>query len=169
MIIRETGDADRPEVLDVVRAAFPGGGVEEVKIVENVWSLPAYLPDLDLVALDDDGSIAGHVLCSRARVGDRDAVAVAPLCVRPDRQRTGVGGALMTEVLRRADDAGAPLVGLLGHPSYYPRFGFERAVPLGIETPWPMPDDTPFMVRRLHAYEPSCRGPFRYAWQPGFE
>jgi putative acetyltransferase len=71
----------------------------------------------------------------------------------------------MTEVIGRAEEQHEPLIGLLGHPSYYPRFGFERGRPLGIETPWPMADDAPFMVKRLAAYEPTLQGPFRYAWQ----
>lgn len=84
--------------------------------------------------------------------------------MRPDRQRDGVGGALIHEVIRRAEESGEPLIGLLGHTTYYPRFGFERATAIGIATPWPMEDDAAFMVKRLRAYNPSYRGQFRYAW-----
>jgi putative acetyltransferase len=162
VLIRGTDDTDRPTVLDVVRAAF--GGEEEVELVQQIWAMPAHLPDLDLIAVER-GDVVGHVLCSRAHVGDREVVALAPLCARPDRQRAGVGRALLTEVIGRADAAREPLIGLLGHPSYYPRFGFERARSIGIDTPWPMDDDTPFMVKRLAAYEPTLQGRFRYAWQ----
>ena len=161
MIIRETTAADRLAVLAVVRGAF--GGDYEVELVDKIWSLPEYMPELHLVAVDGE-EIVGHVLCSRAHVADKEVIALAPLCARPGRQRAGVGTALMEEVIRRADDAGYPLIGLLGHPSYYPRFGFERAAGVGIETPWPMEDDEPFMVRRLRAYDESYRGRFRYAF-----
>jgi putative acetyltransferase len=70
----------------------------------------------------------------------------------------------MEEVIRRADEAGEQLIGLLGHPSYYPRFGFERAIAVGIDPPWPLQDDAAFMVKRLRAYDPSYRGQFAYAF-----
>ena len=106
----------------------------------------------------------GHVLVSKAEVAGRSVPAVAPLSVRPDRQRTGVGTTLMTEVLALADAQGWPLVALLGHPSYYPRFGFEPGRPLGITY---APVDSPaFMVRRLSAYDANWRGAFRFGWEP---
>jgi putative acetyltransferase len=159
--VRETTTADRPEVLAVVEAAF--GGTYEVELVQQIWSLPEYMPNLDLIAVEG-AEVVGHVLCSRAHVGERDVVALAPLSVRPDRQRDGVGSALMEAVILRADDGGEPLIGLLGHQSYYPRFGFVRAATLGIETPWPMDDDASFMVRELRRYDASYRGQFKYAF-----
>ena len=161
MLVREITPGDRPAVLAVVRAAF--GAEYEPQLVEQIWGLAEYLPHLDLIAVDD-GEVVGHVLCSRGWIGDKEVVALAPLCVRPDHQRTGVGHALMEEVIRRADDAGEPLIGLLGHKTYYPRFGFERASAIGIEPPWPLDDDAAFMVRRLRAYDESYRGQFRYAF-----
>jgi predicted N-acetyltransferase YhbS len=161
VLIRETAAADRPAVLEIVRAAF--GGTYEVELVQQIWSLPEYLPHLDLIAVEDD-EVVGHVLCSRGWVGEKEVIALAPLCARPDHQRAGVGSALMDEVIRRADDAGEPLIGLLGHPSYYPRFGFERATSIGIDTPWPLDDDAAFMVRRLRGYDESIRGKFAYAF-----
>ena len=165
--IRPTLPDDRPEVIEVVRAAFSHSGRdgrEEVDIVEQTWALG--LDDLvDLVAVDDD-QIVGHVLGAPGAV---DAVtkllAVAPLAVRPSHQGQGIGSQLMPELLRQAEDAAWPAVVLLGNPDYYSRFGFEPAGPLGL-TYAPVPPELPhFQIRRLSRYAPSLRGSFVYAWE----
>lgn len=161
-------------VLGLVRAAFATGGrdgAEEVAVVEDTWRRGDD-DDIDLVAVDDDGddgTVVGHVLGARARLGDTTVLAIAPLAVAPGQQRRGVGTALMEELLRRADDAGWPAAVLLGDPAYYTRFGFESAGPHGITYP-PIgdPDSPYFQVRRLAAYDraPDLRGPVTYCWEP---
>jgi len=94
--------------------------------------------------------------------GHAPVLALGPLTVRPDRQRAGVGSALMHAVLGAGDALGEPLVALLGDPGYYGRFGFQLSRDYQI-TP-PVADWQPqFQVRLLTAYRPSVRGPFRYA------
>jgi putative acetyltransferase len=93
-------------------------------------------------------------------------LALAPLAVHPDRQRRGVGTQLVELALSRAEVAGEPLVVVVGSPSYYGRFGFEPAAPLGVEAPAGM-DAEHFMVRRLAADDGSHRGRVRYP--PAFE
>ena len=83
---------------------------------------------------------------------------LSPLAVAPDRQRQGVGSALVRAVTQRADERGEPLVVLEGAPAYYGRLGFEPADPLGIHIT--LPDWAPpeaAQVMRLRAYEPSVR------------
>jgi len=71
----------------------------------------------------------------------------------------------MTELLRRADGAGLPLVVLLGNPDYYGRFGFEPTGPLGV-TYQPVGADSPyFQARKLTAYDPSYGGDYTYCWE----
>ena len=104
----------------------------------------------------------GYVVCTRGWVDDRPALGLGPLAVRPGVQRTGAGSALMHAVLGAADALGEPLVALLGHTEYYPRFGFRPAEELGIAAPvaeW----GPHFQVRALSAHEPDLRGEFRYA------
>ncbi len=165
--VRAATIADRPAIRAVVGAAFDGGR-EELEICEFSWNAPEYVPDLELVAVAESGAIVGHVLHALGRIGDRPLPGLAPLAVRPDRQQTGVGGALLHDVIRRADEAGHAAIFLLGHPTYYPRFGFEPAGPLGI-TPrnfetFTTPEAA--MVCRLSAFDASWRGPFRYCWEP---
>lgn len=166
--IRPAAPADRDAILEVVRAAFTRDGAdgrEEVDIVHATWALGDAVPDgLELVATDGD-EVVGHVLVARADLGGTEVVGVAPLAVAPSHRGAGIGSALMTEVLARAEAAGVALVGLLGNPGYYGRFGFEPSGPLGI-TYQPVGADNPhFQVRRLAAYRPECRGDFSYCWE----
>lgn len=95
-----------------------------------------------------------------------EVVGLGPLGVRPDRQGTGVGSALMHATLSAADAIGLRGVVLLGHATYYPRFGFEPAVDHGITPPQDWGREH-FMVRRLGSWGEGPAGAFRYA--PAFE
>ena len=161
--LRTTAAGERETVLKLVKAAFDPGD-EEVELVQSVWSSSAYLPDLDLVAVVN-GEIVGHILLSRATVADHTVTALAPVAVLPAHQRQGVGSALVEDALRLADDAGFPMVVLLGHPEYYPRFGFVEAMTLGLTYQDRDAPFLPFMARTLGKYVPEIRGEFRFAWE----
>ena len=93
------------------------------------------MPALSLVALRD-GEPAGHVAISRAQVAPPDGppvevLALGPIGVLPARQRQGLGSDLMRATLAAAAGTAWPLIALLGHADYYPRFGFEPAGALG--------------------------------------
>lgn len=93
------------------------------------------IPRLPLVA-EDDRRLVGHVLCSRATVdGEPVALALGPLVVLPEAQRCSIGSVLVEAVIAEADRMGERVLVLLGHPDYYPRFGFEPAEDLGITPP----------------------------------
>jgi putative acetyltransferase len=92
-------------------------------------------------------------------------VGIAPLSVTPNRQNEGIGTALMTELLRRAEMAELPLVVLLGRPEYYVRFGFEPSGPLGISYPAVGADNPHFLVRRFARYDSTYLGQFTFCWE----
>ena len=170
LAVRTTAADDRASVLRLVREAFSDvsrDGHQEVTIVEDTWALGATVGPIDLVAVDGN-EIVGHVLGARGNLGEHHVLAVAPLAVAP-HQGHGVGTTLIRELLTIADGAGWPMAVLLGDPAYYQRFGFEPAATFGIVYP-PVGRDNPhFQVRRLRAYDESCRGTFRYCWeQPEF-
>jgi putative acetyltransferase len=167
MLIRRETRGDQAAVRRVHALAFAtADGQEppaEVTLVERLRSSTAWLPRLALVATAGE-EVVGHVVCSRAWVGAaRHAVlGLGPVAVHPDRQGRGVGSALLHAALGAAEACDEPLVGLVGAPDFYRRFGFVPAADLGIDPPdrsW----GAYFQVRVLWAYTPELRGPFRYA------
>ncbi len=161
MIVRPETAADHEAVAAVVTAAF--GQPAEARLVELIRASEDHLPELSLVA-EVDGEVVGHILFSPVSVEDRSsgsstaALALAPMAVAPEHQGRGVGSALVAAGLERAATRPEAAVIVLGHPGYYPRFGFERARAYGIEPPWPDVPDDAFLVLPLPAYTERCRG-----------
>jgi putative acetyltransferase len=89
---------------------------------------PSFDPDLSLVAINDK-KVVGHILFSPYDIRVLDttvkSVNLSPLAVHPDYQRTGVGGQLVEAGHRIAREKGYLLTTVLGHPPYYPRFGYQ--------------------------------------------
>jgi putative acetyltransferase len=119
-----------------------------------------WVPELSMVAVED-GVVVGHVVCTRAYVDDRPALGLGPVSVLPHRQRSGIGSALMHAVLGAADALDERLVGLLGDPAYYRRFGFVPAGSVAVSAPDASWGDY-FQVRTLTHYDGQT-GRFRYA------
>ena len=133
----------------------------EARLVDALRDSEDHVPELCLVAMLD-GSVVGHIAFSRARLaGGPQVLALAPMAVLPRHQRHGAGSALVTEALRRAAETHFPLVVVVGHADYYPRFGFEPAGELGIRAPFEVPSEA-WMAYRLPAYTPEARGTVVY-------
>ena len=140
----------------------PGTDPAEPGLVAALRADAAWIPALSLVAEDRDGTVVGHVVATRGTVDSTPALGLGPLGVDPDRQRDGVGSALMHAVLGAADALDESLVVLLGHLDYYPRFGFVPAAELGIAPD--VPEWTPhFQARALTAHRADVTGLFLYA------
>jgi putative acetyltransferase len=158
MIVRPETPSDYEAIEELLRSAF--GGVEEAQLVRLTRASDNYVPDLTLVA-EENGQVVGHIMFSYITLkGDEEfrVLSLAPMAVTPERQRRGIGGALVQAGLERCEDRGEPLVILVGHPTYYPRFGFELASRYGIEPPSAEIPDDAFMVRRLPGYSERHRG-----------
>ncbi|MEU9998553.1 bifunctional class I SAM-dependent methyltransferase/N-acetyltransferase [Streptomyces sp. NPDC050848] len=132
--------ADIRSVWDVNAAAFETRG--EADLVDALRADPgAWLPGLSYVAEAPDGSVAAHALITRCHVDGVPATALAPVAVAPEHQRQGAGEAVTRAVLEAARLRGERLVLVLGHPEYYPRFGFVRASEYGIRPSFDVPDE----------------------------
>lgn len=164
MRIRPERKDDAEAVRAVVAAAF--GRQEEADLVEAIRDGDGYVAELSLVA-EEDGEIVGHIMLSRVHLDRPDGtttpvLCLAPLAVRPDRQRQDIGGELTREALDRAEADAGGLVVVTGHPDYYPRFGFEGARSMGLEPPDPALPDEVWMARRLRSAGATSGGRIRY-------
>lgn len=127
-------------------------------MIEAIRRSDGFVPELSLVA-ELDHNVVGHVLLSYVPLGAAARVLeLGPMSVAPDHQGKGIGSALIREALRLADERGEPLVVVLGHAGYYPRFGFRPASSLGITPPDPEIRDEVFMAIPLRAYDPKLSG-----------
>jgi putative acetyltransferase len=136
LIVRDDTPDDYAAIGHVNEAAF--GTAEEADLVEALREDGAVL--LSAVAVLDD-EIVGHVLFSRMSIetatGGLQAVALAPMAVVPAWQRQGIGSRLIRYGLERLRDTGERIVLVVGHPTYYPRFGFSGERGRALEHPFP--------------------------------
>ncbi|MFH1982916.1 MAG: N-acetyltransferase [Pseudomonadota bacterium] len=141
MKIRKASDSDLTDVLFVEKTAF--GYDKEANLVKDLLSDPSAKPTFSFLAFSDDRAV-GHVLFTSATLdGAKPGATIsllAPLAVIPEFQNQGVGGRLISHGLRRLTTAGVDLVFVLGHPGYYPRYGFRPAGVQGFEAPYPIPE-----------------------------
>lgn len=146
MIIRDETPEDYADVYRVNARAFGGEG--EAALVER---LRGACEHISLVAVEGE-RVVGHIFFSPVMVeteGDRfEAVGLAPMAVLPEFQNRGVGSQLVRRGLEECASRGHEVVFVLGHPEYYPRFGFAAAKAKGLTCEYPAPDEA-FMVVEL--------------------
>ncbi len=133
LTLRDEVDADVDAVQALVVAAF----ADEAEGV-LVSALRGEPDTISLVA-ERDG-VVGHILFSACEVEGTPAMALAPVAVLPNQQQLGIGKALCRAGIQACRARGHKLIIVLGHPDYYPKFGFIPAQPLGIMSPWTVGD-----------------------------
>jgi putative acetyltransferase len=177
--IRPERPEDFPAIRKVLVAAF--GDDEVADGVDRIRESWIYRPATSLVAVSEgelsdglvsDGEVVGHVMITGCTItsdaGERTVAMLTPLAVSPERQRRGIGAALVRAALAGAEEAGEPFVVLEGSPTYYGALGFVPAREHGIEPDHPMPEWAPpdaFQVYPLPAYDPAdatLRGAISY-------
>jgi putative acetyltransferase len=160
VLVRTESAEDRAAIYAVNEAAF--GGREESELVDRLREDGSVL--LSLVA-EIEGRVAGHILFSRMFLDTGadlfPAAALAPMAVLPERQRQGIGGALIRAGLDAMRAQGERIVIVVGHAEYYPRFGFSPKLAAALESPFP---PEVFMALELApAALDGVRGKVRYA------
>lgn len=153
--IREELPDDIAAIRDVNKRAF--GQDQESNIVDALRANGAAL--LSLVATLND-RVVGHIMyspatiisssasimSSSATIGNVPGAALGPMSVLPEHQRLGIGSALVTTGNEKIQTAGHPFIIVLGHPTFYPRFGFRRASSLAVKCEWDVPDEVVMLL-----------------------
>jgi putative acetyltransferase len=133
--IRTERSGDKAAIWNVNQAAFEGEA--EPSLVDALRN-GGYV-EVSLVA-EVDSEIVGHILFSRVTIvtrdGSVDALSLAPMAVLPSRQRHGIGSRLVEAGLHACRERGHRIVLVLGHPDFYPRFGFSAASAQRLESPF---------------------------------
>lgn len=146
LTILPEGPALLVPIRQINEAAF--GRPNEAALVEALRQSDSFIPELSLVA-ELNGEPVGHILFPKVTVespeASFDALALAPMAVLPSHQRAGIGSQLVRAGLEACHQLGHPVVIVLGHPWFYPRFGFRPASQFRIQPPFPVRDEV-FMV-----------------------
>ena len=148
-IIRPEKEADFDAVRKVNTLAF--GQAAEATLVDALRKSAELF--ISLVAVDDN-QVVGHILFTPVSLESDDSTStalglgLAPMAVLPEYQRQGVGSGLVRAGLRECQRIGVNVVVVLGHPEYYPRFGFVPASQKGLTSEYPVPDEV-FMAIEL--------------------
>jgi putative acetyltransferase len=131
----------------------------EANLVDAIRNSVHFIPELSLVAETSNGEIVGHILFSQIFIGNHEqewqTLGLAPMAVIPSHQNQGIGSYLVKEGIKRCKELGYRHIAVLGHPNFYPKFGFEKSSNYNIESPFPVPEDV-FMIIELE--EGALRG-----------
>jgi putative acetyltransferase len=152
--IRPERPDDLPTIRQVNNLAF--GRSEEAQLVDRLRENCRDL--ISLVALAED-HLVGHILFTPVNLNGTGrslvGTGLGPLAVRPDYQQQGIGSTLVRQGIENVMEQGSPFIVVLGHSTYYPRFGFEPAGRFGIRSQWKVPNHA-FMILVLD--ETAMRG-----------
>jgi len=146
MLIRAEKENDRDAVYAVNTSAFETPS--EANLVDAL--LEQAQPVVSLVA-EDNGEVVGHIMFSPVSLSeypDLKLMGLAPMAVAPEHQRKGIGSALVRAGLEQCKQLGFAAVVVLGHPEYYPRFGFSPSSRFDIDSEYEVPEDV-FMAMEL--------------------
>ncbi len=168
MMIRQANEKDYESIYNVVKYAFASAehaDGNEQDLVNALRAGDSHIPELSLV-YETEGKIIGHIMFTKATVGDTEVLVLAPLSVLPEYQRRGVGMALISEGHRLAKQLGYGYSVVLGSEKYYPKAGYVPADIYGILPPFDVPREN-FMACKLDNDASAVCGVMKYAEEFG--
>jgi len=146
---------DYTRVIQLTEKAFESLEISEHnegQLVDKLRKAPTFVDELSLVA-ELDGQLVGHILFTPIIIDNGEqkfqSLVLGPVSVLPEFQNQGIGGQLIRAGHQEAKELGFQSVILIGHPEYYPRFGYKPASSFGIKTQIPLPSDDVFMAVEL--------------------
>lgn len=166
--IKTATNEDYKEIQRVVQRAFESEEMSdhnEHHLVIKIKDSKAYVPELSLIA-KEDGKIIGHIMLSKITIKDDEdrieSLALAPVSVIPEFQNRGIGSILTKKSIVIAEQLGFTSIIVLGHDTYYPKFGFEEAPKYNIYPPFEVPSSY-FMVKFLTENVSDIKGIVHYS------
>lgn len=165
MMIRTEQAQDYKGVYQLQYEAF-GNRNDEASIVERIRISTSFVPELSLVA-EQKGEIVGHIILSKATIvnelTEQEALVLGPIAVQPALQKQGIGGMLIREAVKRCVDLRYGLILLIGHPEYYPKFGFKQARRYGLDLKqYNVPDEVFMVYESISGTLEKTEGELRY-------
>jgi len=152
--IRQESVDDYQAVFDLIEQAFKyeeHSNHQEQFLVEKLRQSSEFIPELSLIAEVNNKPI-GYILLTKIKIHNEEkkedypSLALAPIAVLPEFQGKGVGSRLIEEAHKIAAQLDFGSIILLGHASYYPRFGYVTMAEYGISTPFDVPDENCMLI-----------------------
>jgi putative acetyltransferase len=160
MEIRPEQEKDWPSVYDLNVSAFDTKA--EANLVNSLREIIS--PIISIVATID-GVVVGHILFTPVELSqnaDTFIMGLAPMAVTEKQRVKGIGGAMVASGIKECKQLGAGAVVVLGHSSYYPKFGFKAASRFNIACEYDVPDEAFMVLELLPEYLSSKSGVIRY-------
>ncbi len=162
-LIREERKNDYDEIKEINDLAF--GQENEGKMIEALRKTSDFTYLLSLVAEIKD-KIVGHILFYPIKIKNKKeeftVLSLAPMAVHPEYQNKGIGSKLVKRGIKVARESGFGAVIVVGHPKYYPRFGFSPASNWRMQLPFDVPDDVFLALELKENYLKNCSGKVEY-------
>ena len=132
--IRSENPKDYDVIYEINKQAF--NSEVEARLIDTIRHSSNFIHDLSLVALKDS-KIVGHILFSQAKIKNKETekpiLILAPVAVLPEFQKQGIGSSLVKKGLQACKGFGHNIIVVIGHPEFFPRFGFTPARKKGLE------------------------------------
>lgn len=167
--IRTEAEEDFKTVFALIKNAFENEELSDHKehyLVERLRKSDAFIPELSLVA-EVNNQIVGYILLTKINIVDRStnsytSLALAPVAVLQKFQGKGIGGKLIEFAHKKAKDLDFGSVILLGHESYYPRFGYKPTKEFGIKLPFDVPEANCMVIELIESSLQNVNGVVQY-------
>lgn len=169
MFIRKEEERDYEQVFKLVEQAFENEEYSDHReqfLVERLRKSKNFVAELSLVA-EIENRIVGYILLTKIKIinsnSSYNSLALAPVAVLPSYQGNGVGRHLIEFAHQKARELGFESIILLGHPTYYSKFGYSKASEFDIQLPFDVPDENCMAIELVENALKNVNGMVEYS------